>query len=259
MKSRFAVLLPLLAFLALAPRQASAGDAILVSAAMSLRSAFEEIGAQLAAPEGGVQTVFNFGASADLAAQIQGGAPVDVFAAADAKEMDRLDTQGALLPGTRVDFAANRVVVVVPIASAAAVAAFADLASPAIARIAIANPKTAPAGRYAEEVFASAGVAAAVRPKLIFAENVRQVLDYMGRGEVDAGVVYATDAMTRAREVKVAAVAPDGSHRPAIYPIAVLKGSAHPEGARAFVAAVRSGPGQAILARHGFAPVPLTR
>jgi molybdate transport system substrate-binding protein len=142
-------------------------------------------------------------------------------------------------------------VVVVPTASAPGITAFAGLASPAIARIAIANPKTAPAGRYAEEVFASAGVAAAVRPKLILAENVRQVLDYVGRGEVDAGVVYATDAMTRTRDVRVAAVAPEVSHRPAIYPIAVLKGSTHPEAAKAFVGAVRSEPGQALLARHG--------
>lgn len=258
MKSRHAVLLTLLACLSLMPRQALAGDTVLISAAMSLRSAFEQIGARLAASEDGVRTVFNFGASADLAAQIHGGAAVDVFAAADAKEMDRLDTQGELMRGTRVDFAANRVVVVVPIASAAGISVFADLTSPAIARIAIANPKTAPAGRYAEEVFAGAGVAAAVRPKLILAENVRQVLDYVGRGEVDAGVVYATDAMIRAREVRVAAVAPEGSHRPAVYPIAVLKGSTHPEAAKGFVDAVRSEAGQAILARHGFTPVPVS-
>ena len=161
---------------------------------MSLKSAFEEIGALYATAAGGSRPAFNFGASGDLLAQIRGGAPADVFAAAAAKDMDVLEAEGRLLPGTRVDFAANEIVLIVPAASTAGVSSFADLAKPAVARIAIVNPKTGPAGRYAEEVFASAGIADAVRPKLVLAENVRQVLDYVARGEVDAGVVYATDA-----------------------------------------------------------------
>ena len=85
------------------------------------------------------------------------------------------------------------------------------------------------------------------------------MLDYVARGEVDAGVVYATDAMTRPHEVTVAAVAPAGSHRPIVYPIAVIKGSTRREAAKAFLAAVRSEAGQAILARYGFVTAPTAR
>ena len=249
----------LLSPLALLPKTAASADAVVVSAAMSLKSAFEEIGALPAAAAGVSRPAFNFGASGDLLAQIRGGAPADVFAAAAVKDMDVLEAEGGLLPGTRVDFAANKIVVIVPSGSNTGVSSFRDLAKLVIARIAIVNPKTGPAGRYAAEVFASVGVADAIRPKLIFAETVRQVLDYTVRGEVDAGVVYATDAMTRPHEVTVAAVAPAGSHTPVVYPIAVIKGSTRPEDAKAFLAAVRSADGQAILARHGFAPAPAAR
>jgi len=234
-------------------------DTIVVSAAMSLKSAFEEIGALSASAAGGSRPAFNFGASGDLLAQIRGSAPADVFAAAAVKDMDVLDVEGSLLPGTRIDFAANEIVLIVPAASKTRVSSFADLVKPAIARIAMVNPKTGPAGRYAEEVFASAGITDLVRPKLVFAENVRQVLDYVARGEVDAGIVYATDAMTRPQDVKAATAAPAGSHKPVVYTIAVIKGSTHPEAAKAFLAAVRSEAGQAILARYGFVTAPTAR
>ena len=249
----------LLGTLALQTRPASAAEAVLVSAAMSLKTAFEEIGALVASASGSSRPAFNFGASGDLLAQIRGGAPADVFAAAAVKDMDTLDAEGGLLPGTRFDFAANEIVLIVPAASDSGVSSFADLARPAIARIALVNPKTGPAGRYAEEVFASAGIADLVRPKLVFAENVRQVLDYVARGEVDAGVVYATDAMTRPQEVKAVAAAPAGSHKPVVYLIAVIKGSPRPEDAKAFLAAVRSEAGQAIFARYGFKSVPASK
>jgi len=245
--------------LALPPNRAAAADALVVCAAASLKNAFEEIGALRDASAAGPGPAFSFGASGELVAQIRGGAPVDVFASAAPRDMDVLEGEGALLPGTRFDFAANEVVLVVPFASTAAISSFADVARPVFGRIAVVNPKTSPAGRYAEEVFASAGISAALRHKLVIAENVRQVLDYVARAEVDAGVVYATDAATRPREVRVVAVAPPGSHQPVIYPIAVLKGAANTEGARAFVAAVRSGAGRAILARYGFKTVPAAR
>jgi molybdate transport system substrate-binding protein len=258
MRKTVAVVAALLALsgLLVRPWPAAAADAIVVSAAASLKNAFEEIGALYATLAGGPGPAFNFGASGDLMAQIKGGAPVDVFASAAAKDMDLLDAEGSLAPGTCVDFAANELVLVVPSASTAGCSSFADLAKPAIARIAVGNPKTVPAGRYAEEVFASAGITEAVRPKRVLAENVRQVLDYVARGEVDAGVVYATDAAIHPEEVRVAAVAPSGSHQTVFYPIAVIKGAPHEDAAKAFVAAVRSDAGKAILARHGFKAAP---
>jgi molybdate transport system substrate-binding protein len=254
-----AVFLLLPGALALPLGAAAADDAVVVSAAASLKDAFAEIGALFATATGRPGPAFNFGASGDLMAQIAGGAPVEVFASAAAKDMDILEAAGLLLPGTRVDFAANEIVLVVPSAATPGVFSFADLVKPAVSRIAVVNPRTSPAGRYAEEVFASAGIAEAVRPKFILAENVRQVLDYVARAEVDAGVVYATDAAIRPREVRVAAVAPSASHKPVTYPIAVLKAAAHSETAKVFVATVRSEAGQAILARYGFKAVPAAR
>lgn len=237
------------------PCRAAADDAVVVSAAASLKGAFAEIGAVLAAG-GGAPPVFNFGASGELLAQIRGGAPVDVFASAAAKELDALEKEGLLLPGTRADFAANEIVVLVPAAAVSAVSSFADLAKPAAVRIAVGNPATSPAGRYAAEVLSNLGIAEAIRPKLVLAETVRQILDWVARGEVDAGIAYATDAAGRQREVGVAATAPAGSHQPIVYPIAVLRGTGHADAARAFIAAVRSDAGRAILARHGFLPGP---
>lgn len=224
---------------------------ITVSAAISLKNAFEEIGKLYEREHGGTKVLFNFGASGDLVQQIAGGAPVDVFASAAEKDMNDLSAKGFVMPGTRVDFVKNHVVLVTP-ANAAAVRTFEDLASGSVKRIAAGNPKTVPAGRYAAEVFNYYKIASAISSKLIYAENVRQVLDYVARGEVDAGVVYSTDAAVRGAEVHIAAVAPDASHKPVIYPIAVVKGTGNEAAARAFVEEVRSGEGKAVLKKYGF-------
>jgi len=142
--------------------------------------------------------------------------------------MDALEKEGLLLPGTRTDFAANEIVVLVPAAADSAVSSFADLAKPAAGRIAVGNPATSPAGRYAAEVLAQTGIAEAVKAKLVPAETVRQILDWVARGEVDAGIAYATDAAGRPQGVRIAAAAPAGSHQPIVYPIAVLGGRRAP-------------------------------
>lgn len=246
----------LLAVFALAvTRPASAAEPAFVSAALSLKAAFTEIGA-LIAPAPGGPPAFNFGASGDLVAQIRGGAPVDVFASAARKDMDELEKVGLLETGSRSDFAANELVLIVPARAGREIAALADLAKPGVARIAVGNAATVPAGRYTAEVLAGAGLSAALQPKLVPAENVRQILAWVARGDVDAGMVYATDAIPMPNEVRVVATAPADSHRPIVYPIALLKGAPHPDAGRAFIAAVLSPAGQAVLARHGFRPSP---
>jgi len=221
-----------------------------VSAAISLKNAFEAIGKLYEAKHPDTKILFNFGASGDLVRQITGGAPVDVFASAAQKDMDDMSAKGLVLPGTRVAFAKNIVVLVAPRNSR--IKSFDDLASAGIRRIAAGNPKTVPAGRYAAEVFDYYKLASAIRDKLIYAENVRQVLDYVARGEADAGVVYATDAAVRSAEVVVAAEAPESSHKPVVYPIAVVKGTKNEAAAKAFVDAVLSKEGTAVLKKYGF-------
>jgi molybdate transport system substrate-binding protein len=228
---------------------------ILVSAAISLKNAFTDLGKLYEEGHPGSKVNFNFGASGDLIKQIQGGAPVAVFASAAQKDMDALEQEGLLVPGSRANLAANVVVLVQPTQAAVEVAGFADLAKPEVKKIAIGNPKTVPAGRYAMEVFNYFKIADSIKDKLILAENVRQVLDYVARGEVDAGLVYQTDAMTRPQEVQVIAAAPPASHKPVIYPIALIKGAANEAAAEGFMALVLSPQGQVVLQKYGFKAV----
>jgi len=241
-------------FLCLAvPLSAFAGSPkdITVSAAISLKNAFEETG-RLYEAQNGTKCIFNFGASGDLLKQIVGGAPVDVFASAAQKNMDDADKPGLIVAGTRADFAANRVVLIVPAGTKTSLKSFEGLSAAGIKKIAVGNPKTVPAGRYAEEVFNSFQILASIKDKLIYAENVRQVLDYVARGEVDAGVVYATDAAVRSKDVKIIAAAPEASHKPVVYPIAVVKGTKSEADAKVFIALVLSPEGKKILQKHGF-------
>jgi molybdate transport system substrate-binding protein len=198
---------------------------ITVSAAISLKEALMELGKPFEARQKGVRVLFNFGASGDLVRQIVGGAPVDVFASAGLKEMDELERQGLTAPGSRVNFAGNTVVLAIPAASTSIVRGFPDLTRKEVKKIAIGHPQTVPAGRYAEQVLKSLLLWEPLKDKLVFAENVRQVLDYVARGEVDAGLVYATDAATRARDLKKVLPAPEGSYQPVVYPIAAVKGT----------------------------------
>jgi molybdate transport system substrate-binding protein len=251
---KFSGLCLITVFLCLAvPLVAFAGSPkeMTVSAAISLKNAFEDIG-KLYESKQGTRCIFNFGASGDLAKQIIGGAPVDVFASAAQKDMDDVEKQGFIVTATRADFTANSVVLIVPIGTKTSLKSFEGLGTKEIKKIAMGNPKTVPAGRYAEEVFGSYQMLPSLKDKLIYAENVRQVLDYVARDEVDAGVVYSTDASTRLKEIKIIAAAPEGSHKPVVYPIAVVKGTKSEADAKAFISLVLSPEGKRILQKYGF-------
>ena len=221
-----------------------------VSAAASLTNAFKDLAPLFEAANPGHKLQFNFAASGALLQQIAKGAPVDVFASADQETMLQAEQQQLVRPGARANFASNALVVVVPHDAPAVPKALADLAAPEVRRIAIGVPASVPAGRYTKAVLEKAGVWPAIEPKAIGAQTVRQALDYVARGEVDAGFVYATDAALLPGKVKVAFVVP--TETPVVYPIAPLAAAGHPAAARRFVAYVLSPPGQAVLARHGF-------
>jgi molybdate transport system substrate-binding protein len=226
-----------------------------ISAAISLKNAFEEIGKLYGLQNPGVKLVFNFGASGDLARQIEAGAPVDVFAPAAQKDMDDISRKGLLAVNSRRDFTGNTMVLVKPAQSTIKLSSLKDLQTGGVKRIAIGNPKTVPAGRYAEEILKHFNLWDVLKEKIIFAENARQVLDYVAREEVDAGLVYSTDATVRIKEVKIEVKVAEGSHQPILYPIAVLKGAKDEEGGWRFVEFVLSAEAQRILKRHGFTPL----
>ena len=238
------------AVLAMVCHLTATAQEITVSAAASLTTAFQNIGAAFEKAHPGAKVAFNFAASGALLAQIQQGAPVDVFASADQTTLDRAAAAKLLTPGSRADFAANTLVVIVPGGSSATPQTLRDLTAPAYRRIATGTPASVPAGRYTEAAVQQAGLTAQFQPKWIFGESVRQVLNYVVRGEVDAGFVYRTDALLERDRVTVALTVPMASR--VTYPVAAVASGKQPALAHAFIAFVRSEAGQAILEKHGF-------
>ena len=224
---------------------------VTVSAAVSLKDAFRDIGKQYESRTGG-KVNFNFGASGALQKQIESGAPVDVFASAGRPQMDALVSQGLIEPGTQRDFARNVLVLVVPADSTSGPTSFTDLGGSKVTRLAVGNPKTVPVGQYAQQTLTRLGLWQQLQSRLILAEDVRQTLDYVARGEVDAGVVYASDVRAAGDKVRKVATAPEALHDPILYPIAVVRASSSKDAARAFIDAVMNDEGQRTLDKYGF-------
>ena len=227
-----------------------------LSVAVSLKEVTEDLGRTFMAGHPGVTLRYNFGASGDLQRQIEAGAPVDVFLSAALRQMDELEKQNLIVASSRRAFARNILVAVKPAASRVDISKTSDLAEAGVARIAIGNPKTVPVGQYSEESLRALGLWDRLQPKLVFAENVRQVLDYVVRGEVDAGFVYTTDAATRTQSVKEAFRPPEDSYRPVVYPGAVVAAAKQPALGQAFLDLLGSAQGRTVLSRFGFQPPP---
>jgi molybdate transport system substrate-binding protein len=229
---------------------ASLAADITVSAASSLTNAFREIAQGYEAQHPGSKVALNFGASGALLQQMSKGAPVDVFASADQETMDMALQQGLVKAADRRDFVRNTLVLIVPADSSSQLTRLADLAQPAIKRIAIGIPASVPVGRYTRHALETARLWTALEPKAINTQNVRQSLDYVARGEVDAGFVYATDAALMKDKVRVAFEVP--LDIAISYPIARTAASVNAADAERFVSYVLSPAGQAVLARFGF-------
>lgn len=221
-----------------------------VSAAASLTNAFRELAPLYEARHPDTTVQLNFAGSGALLQQIAKGAPVDVFASADQLTMDQAQEQGLIKADLRSDFVSNSLVVIVPAQSSYAPASLDDVVKPLYGRIAIGLPASVPVGRYTKSVLKKAALWKAIEPRMIGAQNVRQALDYVARGEVDAGFVYATDAALMPDKVKVAFTAP--TETPILYPIAPIASAANPDAAKAFVDFVHTDEAQAVLAKYGF-------
>lgn len=250
MRLRFFAALSAAAVLALCPLQSAGAADLTVSAAASLTNAFTEMKDAFEKKHPGAKVTTNFAASNPLLRQIEEGAPVDVFASADQGTMNKAHEKNLIDESTRVNFALNDLVLITPADSKLALAGPKDLAGDKVQKIAVGNPESVPAGRYAKASLTASGLWVNLEPKYIMGESVRQTLDYVSRGEVDAGIVYGTDARQAGDKVKIAAVL--SGHEPVLYPIAVIKDSKEPKGARSFIDFVLSDEGKAILAKYGF-------
>ncbi|SDG19779.1 molybdate ABC transporter substrate-binding protein [Dyella sp. 333MFSha] len=244
---RFRPLVALCLFIG--PGMASAAD-LVVSAASSLTDAFQSVGKAYEAKHPGTHVVLNFAASDVLLRQIASGAPADVFASADQAAMDKAVEAKAIDVSTRQDFATNRLVLIVPKDATVRVTSPADLKNAAVKRVAYGDPASVPVGRYTKAALEQQGLWDAVSAKGVLAQNVRQSLDYVARGEVEAGFVFATDAAIAKDKVTVAATVP--TPKPISYPIAVVAASKQVAEAKSFEAFVQSAEGRGILARFGF-------
>ena len=242
------------ALLVLAAAAPAGAQEVIFSAAISMKDAVEELGKGFAAARPGLILRYNFGSSGELQKQIEAGAPVDLFISAAQRQMDELQQKNLIAVASRRNFARNVLTVIKPSRSKLDLAKPADLLDPRVTRITIGNPKTVPVGQYSEESLKALGLWERLQPKLVFAENVRQALDYVVRGEMDAGFVYTTDAATRRGQVVEAFRPPEETYSPVVYPVAVVAASKHPAVGQAFIDLLVSQEGQAVLARLGFLP-----
>lgn len=245
--SRSLVLAIVLALSATLPARAAE---LTVSAAASLTDALTELKPAFEAAHPGTTLVMNFAASGPLFRQIEQGAPVDVFASANQKWMNEAEKKNLIVPGTRRDFAANALVLAVPVDNPAKVKGLSDLGGKYVSRVAVGTPETVPAGQYAKQALVKTGRWDGLASKFIYGESVRQVLDYLARGEVDAGFVYATDAASLKDKVMVVVEIP--LEEPVTYPVAVIADSRNKDAAKAYVEFLGGVEGQAILAKWGF-------
>lgn len=228
---------------------------LLVAAAASLKSVFTEIGAAFDAANN-AQTSFTFDASGTLQTQIEGGAPVDVFASAAWKQVDNLLEQSLVDEASVAVFASNEMVLGVPADSTLPITGFEDLAKEEVQKITTADPESAPQGKATIEILTALGILDAVQPKLIYSKNASQTLTYVQEGEVDVGVMYATDAVAGGGKVKVVATSDPAWHSEIAYVLATVSDSEAKTLAQAFIDFVLGPEGQAILNKYGFLSPP---
>ena len=242
-------LLAVLLSLSVATRLQSA--ALTVHAAASLTDAMKEISATYE-KQSGDKVRLNFDASSILARQIEEGAPADIFLSADEAKMDELQKKNLLAAGTRRTLLHNTLVIVVPTESGLTIRSAADLAtSGAVKKLALAQPATVPAGIYAREYLTKAGLWEKISPKVIPTQNVRATLAAVESGNVEAGIVYKTDALI-SKKVKVAFEIPAAEAPQISYPVAALAGSEDLAAAKKFLAYLESEPALAVFRKYGF-------
>jgi len=221
-----------------------------VSAAISLSKPLEEIKAVYQSSNPNFTITYNFGGSGALEQQIQQGAPVDVFFSAATKQMNDLQQSNLLINDTRRNLLTNRLVLITP-KNGGALSDFKQLTDARIKKIAIGEPKSVPVGQYAQEMLTKLGLWQQLQPKLVLGNNVRQVLTFVESGNVDAGIVYTTDAKA-SDKVTLLLTAAENLHSPIVYPLAVIRNSRNPAAAKAFVDFFAGDRAKIVFQKYGF-------
>ncbi|RFU71421.1 molybdate ABC transporter substrate-binding protein [Peribacillus saganii] len=220
-----------------------------ISAAASLQNALYDIKKAFEAEHPGIKLNFNFGASGTLQQQITQGAPVDLFFSAAEDKFDKLVEDGLIKKENAADLVGNELVIVVPTGSTKEIHGFEDLAK--AEKISIGTPESVPAGAYAKETLETLHVWEILSDKMVYAKDVRQALTYAETGNVDASIVYKTDAII-SKKAGIAATAIKNSHSPIIYPAGIIQNSSHPKEAELFFDFLQDDKSIEALEKHGF-------
>ncbi len=223
-----------------------------VAAASDLTPAFEEIGREFQSSHN-TKVVFVFGSTGMLTRQIEHGAPMDLFAAANVSYIDQLDQKGLIVPGTKLIYGRGRITLWTPNESTLRLQTISDLARPEVTRIAIANPDHAPYGLAARQALESAGIWDRVKPKLVYGDNIRQTLQYAQTGNVEVAIVALSISMpTNGRWTLI----PEELHQPLDQALAIMKSTQNEQAARAFASFVNGPKGRAVMQKYGFSLPP---
>jgi molybdate transport system substrate-binding protein len=225
-----------------------------VSAAGSLTDVISEINKLYAGANPQVDLTENFASSGTLQTQIENGAPTDVFLSAAQKQMNALQYQQLIIDESRKDLLCNKVVLIVPSDSELDITGLEDLTGDQVEKIAIGDPDFVPAGMYARQTFDQLGITEQLQPKLILGSDVRQVLIYVEEGNVDAGIVFITDALL-SDKVKVITSAPENINNSVVYPVAIIKTCKNREIAQAYIDYLYTDEAKTVFEKYGFSVV----
>jgi molybdate transport system substrate-binding protein len=241
-----------------ATQPATQTSTLLVAAAASLQKALQEVTPRYVQANPNKTINYNFAASGALQQQIEQGAPADVFISAAAKQIKALQEKGLLESGTQKNLLTNQLVLIIPKQTSVSLTDFKQLVLPEVKRISVGEPRSVPAGQYATEVLKNLGILEQVQSKFVLGNNVKSVLTAVETGDVDAGIVYITDAKG-SDKVTIAATADQNLHAPIVYPIAVLKASKSLDEAKKYVEFLQSDSAKAVFEKYGFGiakPIP---
>ena len=230
------------------PTNTSSSQDLTVAAASDLMPAFEEIGREFESAHK-TKVVFVFGSTGMLTKQIENGAPMDLFAAANVSYVEQLEQKGLIIPGTKAIYARGRITLWTPGESNLRLEGIADLARPEVQRIAIANPDHAPYGLAARQALETSGLWERVKPKLVYGDNIRQTLQYAETGNVEVAIVaLSLSAQSRGRWTLI----PEELHKPIDQGLGIIKTTKNESAAHAFAAFVNGPQGRAIMQKYGF-------
>jgi molybdate transport system substrate-binding protein len=230
--------------------QAKPTTEIMISAAASLQNSLTELQKDYAQKAPNVKLTISYGASGTLQQQIEQGAPVDLFISAGKSQMDALEQKNLLLKDSRINLLGNDLVLITGIDNTK-VTSLDDLSKPSVSKISIGTPKSVPAGQYAQDALSSLKLWESLQPKLVMAQDVTSVLNYVETGNADAGFVYRSDAQ-ESTKAKVVAVVPESSHKPIVYPAAVIAATKNKQAAADFLKYLQSPDAQKVFVKDGF-------